>query len=194
MKRTVIKENKMGAKEVSFVEKSREVHGEWKDEIFIKPEGVECKHPDHEECWHKNLVVISGTELLAGLMKNEVSFTGGILYHAIGIGEAAWDTVLVQPSFSDRFLVSELYRQIPDDIYYLDALGDPTATITNRIEAKTTYDYDCPANGNFIREQGLSGGNATGAVDTGLFFDIIHHKSVYKDSSVKIVRYIRLTF
>lgn len=165
--------------------------GWWWDEFWRKDsEGVEYlaerTKPIH------NLITTNAGILLAGLLANEATFTGGITYMGIGDGDSAWDTAMVQPSFADTTLYSELAREAPDSITYTDGAGVPAVGLSKYIQIKTTYDFSSPANNNYIREFGLFGGTATAVVDSGLMVDAIRHARVYKDSSFKWIRYIRL--
>jgi hypothetical protein len=67
--------------------------------------------------------------------------------------------------------------------------------VTPTLLVKTTYDYDdAGANGHFMREQGLFGGTATGAKDFGPLIDVIHHPAIWKDETIRLVRFIQLMF
>lgn len=172
--------------------------GIWRDEIYKKVDGKEVlvENPD----WNSNLIVVGTPRLLAALMKNEISFgTGdrGIQYHAQGRGNPSFDVTLPVPNFNSVKLVDEYFRKVPDSITYIDHDGNPTSAITNIILVKTTLDFpeaNGSGSGEFIREQGLFGGTATAAEDSGIMINIIFHRARFKDSSVKIVRFIKFIF
>lgn len=171
--------------------------GYWRDEVYKLIDGKEVK-VDEDKDWNKNKITINMTLLLAGLMKNEITFTGGILQHAQGTGLPAWDVTLPTPLFSQTQLVNEYYRKAPDSISYVDSMGVPVLVITNSILIRTTLDFN-EANGGdnlgrFIREQGLFGGTATPTLNSGYMADAINHKARFKDSTVKIIRFIRFIF
>lgn len=68
---------------------------------------------------------------------------------------------------------------------------------TNTIEVKTTLPFGIPAdpfNGIDIREQGLFGGDATTTLDSGFMIDNIRHAKIFKDDSIQLIRFIRLSF
>lgn len=75
-------------------------------------------------------------------------------------------------------------------------IDEPVAppTITDKIEIKTVFSFGDGTDGMDIREQGLFGGDATSAVDSGVMINALRHPPIYKDSTVKIVRYIQLDF
>lgn len=147
----------------------------------------------------KNLIVLSYPALISGLLANESIFNGGILFHALGEGQASWDINLPPPQYTDVFLTNEYYRKAPDSITYQDQNGDPVISVTNArsILIKTTFDRETaghPSNGKFIRTHGLVGGNATSSINTGLFVDVINHYPIYKSEKIKLVRFIELYF
>lgn len=169
------------------------LRGEWYDEFYVRGEEGQDVLKERTEITH-NAILVGAGKLIAGLLANESTFTGGLLYLALGKGDPLWDTAPVNPSFSDVALYDELGRQAPDAIAYTDAVGDPAppSTITNFIKVTTTFDYVHAINGNYIREMGLFGGDATGLADSGLMLDAIRHAKVYKDSTFKWIRVIRL--
>jgi hypothetical protein len=168
--------------------------GIWRDEVYKVLHGKEVLVENLG--WQSNLIVVGMTKLLAGLMKNEPSFTGGILQHAQGRGLPSFDTVLPVPSFNSVQLTDEYFRKAPDSISYVDNAGNPSIPITNSILIRTTLDFN-EANGvsgEFIREQGIYGGDATGVTNSGLLANLIFHKARFKDASVKIIRFIQFIF
>ncbi|MCC6310983.1 MAG: hypothetical protein IT345_08720 [Trueperaceae bacterium] len=174
---------------------ARAVRGRFRDEIYRRgldgQEVLVAATPLRE-----NLIVGTLPVLLAGLMANEHTFAGGILFHAIGEGLAEWDTGAVgKPDFAQTRLVAEHHRKAPDSITYLDDAGQPVDPVTPTLLVKTTFDYDdAGANGRFIREQGLFGGTATEAKDSGLMVDAINHPAIWKDETIRLVRFIQLMF
>jgi len=144
----------------------KEVHGEYIDLISKKLKcGKEITIIGNEGKFKSNLIVEKIEPLLAGLLLGEGTFTGGILYHALGHGNAAWDVSVVAPLTTDTALYDEYYRKAPSSITYLDPSTDlVTATITKKIEITTIFDYVEPAADGSIREQGLIGGDGTSYV------------------------------
>jgi hypothetical protein len=143
-----------------------------------------------------NLIVSNAKILMAALFKNDPAFPGGILYHAVGEGDSAWDTAGTPgPSFAQTTLVSEEFRKTPTQIVYIDGVGDPTATPTNIIRVKTVFEQtDLIPTGVDLREHGLFGGDATAAADSGLMIDAINMSSIWKDNTVTLTLYIELEF
>ncbi len=147
----------------------------------------------------ENKILVPLPTLLAGLMSNDVTFTGGILFHAIGEGDPGWDslTTIPAPNFNDTTLLAEHFRKVPDSIIYVDNLGAPVIppARSNIIEVKTTIDFeDAGANGKFMREQGVTGGDATAALNSGLQVNAIRHKAIFKDNTIKVLRFIQFIF
>jgi len=253
---------------------ARMCRGIWYDEVWKRTEDgsealVEKTKKNH------NIIVQPFTVLVAGLLAGDPSFLGGILFHAIGVGDSAWDTSgIPDPSKFATTLQSEVSRLQPDGISYLKwgqgkAQSGTSSTIvdpsrvdgcglvgrfepdgffdgmtveitagtnagesrvvssyvqetgeitvatpfsapvdstteyefvpevsidpTNVIEIRTTWDYGNPSdpfNFKYIREQGLFGGTATATTDSGLMVDLIHHNRIWKDPTIKIVRFI----
>ena len=178
--------------EVENVRATLKLEGWWWDEFYKKSPETGEDVLFKTSPITKNLITIRAGFLLAGLLANEASFTGGILQHAIGIGDPAWDTAMVQPNYADTTLYDEVARLAPDSISYTDASGSPVVGLSNWIQIKTTFDYLSPANGQYIREQGLFGGDADLTLNTGQMIDAIRHSRIYKDSTFKWIRYIRL--
>lgn len=168
--------------------------GRWRDEVYRRVKGHEVKVEDSD--WQSNLIVVGMPKLLAGLMANEPSFSGGILYHAQGRGLPSWDVQLPVPQFGSTQLTDEYFRKPPDSITYLDGDGNPTIAVTNSILIRTTLDYP-EANGvsgEIIREQGLFGGTATATANSGLLANLIFHRARAKDATVRVIRSINLVF
>lgn len=70
-------------------------------------------------------------------------------------------------------------------------------TPTNAIEVRTTWDYGNPSdvfNFKYIREEGLFGGTATATADSGFMLDRVTHDRIYKDCTVKLVRFLDIIF
>lgn len=182
--------NKKQVKVATEMVQLNNIHGEWMDEIYEKAADGSEKLVA-KESWKKNLIVSKLGQLLAALMKNEAGISG-ILFHALGHGDASWDISVPSPGLTDTTLYDEYYRKAPDSIQFLDAGDNPTATVANKILITTTFDFG-EATGS-VREQGLFGGNATAGLDSGFMVDAIRHKEIYKDASRKIIRRIKLTF
>jgi hypothetical protein len=164
--------------------------GRWWDLIEItKPDGnIEVvKTP-----MKNNVIVETAPKLLAGLMANEASFSGGILYHSLGEGQQSWEVSLPSPNYQSTWQ-NEVFRKVPESIQYIDGNGNPTTAITDIIRIKTVFEKE-EANGFTIREQGIWGGDAQAVVGTGLAVNLIWHKGIPKDDSMKLTRYIEFLF
>lgn len=101
------------------------IKGKWRDIFYRRgPDGRDVI--EHVTPWQKNMITQPFTHLAAGLLTGDPSFTGGILYHAIGAGAPSWDTLLPDPTKFDTQLFAEVDRRIPDGMAYIKA-GDGTA-------------------------------------------------------------------
>lgn len=174
---------------------AQKVRGIWRDTVVRRrPDGTEVVEEDAG--WRANKIVVGMTKLLAGLLKNDPTFNGGLLFHAQGRGNPAFDVQLPTPVFTETALRDEYFRKAPDSIGYLKDDGSPAdpGEVTSRLLIQTTLDFGEAngASGEFIREQGLYGGPATAALDSGLLANLIFHKARFKDNSVKIIRRIQL--
>lgn len=172
------------------VQKAR---GQWRDTVIRRNPETGAEEVVEDTGWNANKIVVGATLLIAGLLKNDPTFNGGILFSAQGRGEAIFDVNLPTPQFDETALRDEFFRKAPNSIAYLKPDGsaaDP-GEVTSRLLIETTLDFD-EANGEFIREQGLVGGTATATLDSGLLFNLIFHKARFKDASVKIIRRIQL--
>ncbi len=172
---------------------SPKLNGKFYDEIYKKDEAGNI-YLDETTKIDENTITVPVVKLLAGLLANDPSFAGGILYHVMGEGDIAWDTAFVEADSGEENMTNELVRLPPDSIVYLDENDNIVTEITNRLRIKTTLDFLTPAtaNGKYIREQGLSGGDATATADTGKLIDKINHERRWKDETIRIIRYIIL--
>jgi hypothetical protein len=172
------------------------LRGQWRDQVIKKDSETGEERLIEDTGWKANQIVTNVQPLLAGLMANEVSFTGGILFSAQGRGDPSFDITLPTPSFSETSLRDEFFRKEPDSIVFIDEdTGNPAGPgiITRVIRVKTIIEFN-EANGEFIREQGLYGGTATTTLDSGLLANLIFHEARFKDNTIKIIRFIQLTF
>lgn len=172
------------------------LRGEWRDQVIEKDPETGEERLIEDTGWNSNQIVTNVQPLLAGLMANEVSFTGGILFHAQGRGNPSFDVMLPTPSFSETSLRDEFFRKEPDSITFIDETsGDPAGPgiFTRVIRVKTIIDFN-EANGEIIREHGLYGGTATAATDSGLLANLIFTEARFKNDTIKLIRFIQLTF
>lgn len=255
-----------------MVDKAKErvgipLFGRIREEVYkLDAEGRECLV--FRSNWKRNKIVDSAGKLLAGLLANEGTFTGGILFHAIGEGNPAWGANPPEPAATDTTLFDEDFRRAPTTIQYVkEVLGEadsgtytvittsdlssyaddyfngflititagtnegetrlvkdfrnlgatqeievdepftnpidatsefeidePSASIEDKIEVKTVFSFGDGTDGFYIREQGLFGGNATSTPDSGLMINALRHPGIWKDHTIKLIRYIQLDF
>lgn len=146
-----------------------------------------------------NDVVVTHEQLLLGLLANEATFSGGVLRHAFGSGDPLWDVggpPAVNP-LTDTLLVAETGRIVPDSIIYLTGLGGtplPSPVGAKAIKVTTTIPFISTFNGTNIREQGLFGGNATAALNSGFMIDNFRHEKRAKTVSKEFKFFVELFF
>lgn len=167
--------------------------GEWWDEMYSRnPDGslkLEWKSPVRFNTKMDNVAI-----LIAALMSNSGSITGGILQHAQGIGDAVWvEPTIPAVNTADTTLLSEAGRKAVTSFTFLDGADLPTVTLTSKILVSTTY-LEADLAGVTIREQALFGGDATAAVDTGIIVNIIRHHPLFKSGAAILTRNIKITF
>jgi len=147
--------------------------------------------------WRSNAIVASCDRLLAALMKREAGVQG-ILYWAIGSGDAGWDLALPEATPAASWLVSEVARQqlSPEQIGYVDQSGAPAGTPKNCLEITAEFGVgDLPAEGlTPLREFGLFGGDATAGAGTGLMVDYVIHPRIDLGGGLTLRRTLRLSF
>lgn len=181
------------------VDSVRKARGLWRDTVIRRDPETGAEEVVEDTGWQSNRITVGMTRLLAGLLKNEPTFNGGILFHAMGRGSPTFDVALPNPSFDEETLRDEYFRKAPDSMVFVEADGsaaDP-GEYTGSLLITTTLDFgeaNGASDGEIIREQGLYGGPATSAADSGLLANLIFHKPRYKNSTVKIVRKIQLIF
>ena len=144
-----------------------------------------------ESDWKPNRVVDDAGILIAGLLKKDTSFTDwGILYYAIGEGNASWDTGgTPTPSMSQHILLAEFDRVAPDYVIYMDSLGgSPSVSPTNVIETRATFTFAMGPSptGKWIREHALFGADATATQDSGTVFNIHNDTKIWKDDTIEL--------
>ena len=165
------------------------IKGTWWDEFHRRDEHgrlvlVERTPPMSNDQMDVSLI------LMSGLLKNEGTFTGGILYQAQGLGDSAWSTPPAVVT-SDTTLVNEHERRAPDSIVYLDGSDVPTLTKTAKLLVSTVYG-ESELVGVTIREQALFGGDATGTTDSGQILNQIKHTPRFKSAGLTWTRKIKL--
>lgn len=168
------------------------IKGSYND-ILTDPPG----HVMWESGWHSNLVVGTCHSLLSSLMKGYQGMQG-ILYLAVGSGDASWDSRRPVPQLSDTRLLKEVGRVIikPDQISFLDDKGEPSKIPTARLEIITHLRWkDIEATGSKeLREFGLFGGDATDKANTGSMINRVTHARIDITPALDLTRKLRLNF
>ena len=156
-----------------MVRVTRRMRGYYRDEAW-------SRHGDR--LWTReghNLIVNEFGVLLAALCSGQGGYAG-ITWWAVGQGESSWDTSgTPEPSVTQTTLIDEIARVQPT-LTYLDANGNPTTTVTNVVQATAVFGLGV-ANGS-LREQGLFGGTATSAANTGQMIDAVNNAIISKPS------------
>lgn len=129
--------------------------------------------------WRSNLVVSRCYELVAALMKRQPGVSG-VLWWAVGSGQASWDAERPQPRLGDRRLRGdELQRQevLAEHMSFVDAHGNASATPTSRLEVRGAFRAE-RFGGTPLREFGLFGGAAASAAASGVLINHVIHTRV----------------
>ena len=141
-----------------------------------------------------NTVVDDCSRLIASLMKGQAGYKG-ITYWAVGSGAGTWDNANPPaPAVGDTKLLNETFRKAinASDITFLDSSGNPTTSVTNKLQIKVTF-TETEANGE-LREFGLFGGNASSTKNSGIMINRKTHGLIYKTSGMTLERTIRIVF
>lgn len=143
--------------------------------------------------WRRNTVVGSAWPLMAALLKNDPAFSG-ILFWAVGAGDAQWDSARPSADPSATQLAAELDRAaVPAaDIDYLDDGGATNPSPTNRLEVAVQFQW--PVQAQTLREFGLYGGDASLAANSGRLIDYVVHARIDLAAGATLSRRLRLNF
>ena len=164
----------------------------------------------YDSGWHSNTIVTHCRELLAGLMKGELS--RGIQHMAVGRGDEAWDgggSPGRDPA-TRTGLVAPYWPVVPIDdradtkleLAYLDETEGVTTEPTSRLQVTATLapGYPPPQDGLTtypLREFGLFGGGTDDGFTPRESFYMINyvwHPVIHKPASNTMIRVIRLYF
>lgn len=145
--------------------------------------------------WRANCIVNDCNRLLAALMKRAAEMTG-ILYLALGEGEAEWDGSVQEPDPSAARLAHECYRQFvePREMEYVAENG---VTTEDRICITVSFDGSrlAPSKGyQRLREFGLFGGDAGPKADSGTLVNYVIHPRIDLTPRMTLVREVELHF
>jgi hypothetical protein len=132
-----------------------------------------------------------------GRFERDNFFTGMTITITAGtnVGEVRIVTSYTQAT--GEFIVDIPYPVAIDATSEYELTPISSATPTNVLEVRTTWDYGTPTdifNFKYIREQGLFGGTATALPGTGFMLDRVTHDRVFKSPCTKLVRFIDLIF
>lgn len=141
-------------------------HTHYVDEIVGGDGAVRSRDEGH------NLVVAGFARLLAALFQSLNGYAG-VQYWAVGSGDPN-DNPLTPTAANPLAtkLVNEIAR-VPVTTSFVDELGEPTASITNRVRVQATFDPGVGSGNNV--EFGLFGGDAAATSDSGFLIDLVVH-------------------
>lgn len=175
-------------------EKGASVIGTWRDEIIFK-DGSSRPGEGGVFEWKKNQIQNSFSLLLAALCRGEVGVSG-ITAMAFGSGHVSWDSAPPTKARSATSLLAEYYRvQIPllSKAYLDPDTNLPTGgTISRKVEFSAEIGYGEGIG--VLREFGLFGGEDTTDPNSGTMVNWVSHGRIDKDSSMRILRKVRLEF
>lgn len=140
-----------------------------------------------------NLVLDSFSKIIALLIKGDDTFYKN-LWWEMGRGASSWSNEAPpSPLAGDVGLLTPFYRKRIDlaDVKFIDAKGDPSEDITNRLEISLKL-LSSEANGD-LREFGIFSGG-TVALGSGIPINRKTHGLIYKTSGIEITRKIHFKF
>lgn len=154
---------------------------------------INTKTGERKEFRGNNIIVEGLSKLIAALMKGQDGFSG-ILYWENGIGLPEWDSNPVDPSITDVSLVTPLYRKAINkaDIIFIDENNEESIEMTNRLQISILF-AENESNGQ-LRELGIWGGDATGALGSGVLINHRIHGVLTKTNEMILERKLRLSF
>jgi hypothetical protein len=143
--------------------------------------------------WRPNLVVDGAFTLLATLLKREPEVEG-ILFWAVGAGQAGWDRRRPVTLSRTSQLEAEVERlEVPgESISYVDARGVESAEPTPTLELRLTFAW--PDEAVTLREFGIFGGDATEEPNSGVMINHVIHRRIDLAAGQRLTRELRLAF
>jgi hypothetical protein len=132
-------------------------------------------------------------ECVIGRFEPDNFFAGMQLIITAGTNVGETRTVLSYTRSTGTIVVTVPFPLPIDNTSEYEFIGISSATPTNVLEVRTTWDYGLPTdpiNFKYMREQGLFGGTATGIPNSGFMIDRITHSRIAKDPTIKCVRFI----
>ena len=142
--------------------------------------------------WGCNVIARTAWPLVAALLRNDASM-GGIMYCAVGEGEAVWDTARPAAQASATRLRAEVRRLAlePAAFSYLDVRGRRVEAPTEWLEISARFTW--PAGRRVLREFGLFGGNATPAHGSGYMVNHVIHPPIELRAGQTLLRRVRFS-
>lgn len=140
--------------------------------------------------WRENPL----TSLYWGRFEPDSFFNGSEITITAGTNAGEVRNVVSYEQISGKITVDIAFPEACDDTTQYEFTPAASLGESNAIEFRTTLDYTDLTSGVYLREQGLFGGTAAISVNSGYMLDCIHHAKIWKDGSVKIVRFITLSF
>ncbi len=170
--------------------------GYWKD-TYVYSDGRRI-----ETEWVKNQIQNTAPVFACALFRrageNAFPGFGGVSHIGIGSGNVAWDITPPTQDENDTTLTAEFFRKVilESDMAFLDPTlpaGSPAIVGPSRKLGITVTLLPAESNGS-LREFGLFGGLATGALDSGIIMNWIVHSLITKDATLTIIRNIEIEF
>ena len=140
--------------------------------------------------WREN----PATSLYWGRFEQSGLFNGATITVTAGTNAGEIRTVSDYDQVTGKITVSAAYPEACDETTQYEFTPSASATATNAIEFRTVLDYTDLTTGVYLREMGLFGGDGADTTGDGYMIDAINHQRIWKDSSVKVVRFITLSF
>lgn len=142
--------------------------------------------------WRSNVIAGTTWPVVTALLRNDPAIRG-LLFCAVGAGEAAWDEVAPAARSTTTRLRAEHDRRVlgAETFAYLDARGLPAPRPTDRLEVTTLFSW--AGEPRVLREFGLFGGDATVSRDSGYLINYVIHPRIDVRAGATLTRRVRFT-
>ncbi len=168
------------------------IRGRYRD-CLLNPQGTLLWQSN----WRSNRILNDCNRLLAALMKGETGLQG-LLYWAVGTGQASWDALMPNPQPTTTQLEQEVARfpLAAGQIEYVDEQDHASPTTTPRLAIRLDLEGSALVSRGFqsLREFGVFGGNATAAANSGLMINQAIHPRIDVSPGMTLSRTLVLTF
>ena len=134
------------------------------------------------------------TSLYRGRFEPDDIFNGVEVSITSGTNTGEVRNVVDYDQITGTIVVDSPFPQEVDDTTEYLFTPEPSVVPTNAVEFRTVLDYGDLSEGVYLREHGLFFGDDAENPNEGFMIDCIRHAKIYKDGTVRLVRFITLSF